>query len=99
LSQVNAWSSAQSRPLAKRTDLERAADETARRFGVERGAAAAPLPRPPHWGGYRLWFDSVELWAEGAHRFHERLRYRRGLERADAHAFRAGAWRAERLQP
>src|SRR4029078_10869167 len=47
----------------------------------------------------RLWFETVELWAEGAHRFHERLRYRRNLERADAHTYRSGAWSAERLQP
>jgi pyridoxamine 5'-phosphate oxidase len=93
LSQLNAWSSAQSRPLAASADLDRAAEKAARQFGVERGAAAArPVPRPAHWGGYRLWFDTVELWAEGAHRFHERLRYRRELEHADSHAYRAGAW-------
>ncbi len=100
LSQLNAWSSEQSRPLAQPTDLERAAEKAARQFGVEReGATARPVPRPPHWGGYRLWFETVELWAEGAHRFHERLRYRRDLARADPHAYRAGAWSAERLQP
>ena len=100
LSQLNAWSSAQSRPLAEPEQLQRAAEEAARKLGVEPdGSAARPLPRPPHWGGYRLWFETVELWAEGAHRFHERLRYRRDLERADAHAYRSGAWSAERLQP
>jgi pyridoxamine 5'-phosphate oxidase len=100
LSQINAWSSAQSRPLAEPADLERAAEKAARQFGVERGVAAGrSVPRPPHWGGYRLWFDSVELWAEGAHRFHERLRYRRDLGRGDTHAYRAGAWSVERLQP
>jgi pyridoxamine 5'-phosphate oxidase len=99
-SQINAWSSAQSRPLADPADLERAAEKAARQFGVGQGSVPArPVPRPPHWGGYRLWFETVELWAEGAHRFHERLRYRRDLERADAHAYRSGAWRAERLQP
>jgi pyridoxamine 5'-phosphate oxidase len=100
LSQLNAWSSAQSRPLSEPAQLERAAEEAARKFGVGRDRSAArPLPRPAYWGGYRLWFETVELWAEGAHRFHERLRYRRDLERADAHAYRAGAWSAERLQP
>jgi pyridoxamine 5'-phosphate oxidase len=99
LSQLNAWSSAQSRPLAQPLDLERAAEEAARRLGVERGTATRPVPRPAYWGGYRLWFETIELWAEGAHRFHERLRYRRDLERADAYAYRPGAWTAERLQP
>jgi pyridoxamine 5'-phosphate oxidase len=101
LSQLNAWSSAQSRPLASQADLEDAAARAARDLGIERdgSAAARPVPRPAHWGGYRLWFEAVELWAEGAHRFHERLRYRRHLDRADAHAYRAGAWSAQRLQP
>jgi len=99
-SQLNAWASAQSRPLAAPADLERAAQKAARQLGVDQqGGAARPVPRPAHWGGYRLWFETVELWAEGVHRFHERLRYRRDLERADAHAYRAGAWSAERLQP
>jgi len=100
LSQLNAWSSAQSRPLAEPDQLQRAAEEAALKLGVDRdGSAARPLPRPAYWGGYRLWFEAVELWAEGAHRFHERLRYRRNLERADAHTYRSGAWSAERLQP
>ena len=100
MSQLNAWSSAQSRPLARPEDLERAAESAASRFGIERdGPAPRQVPRPPHWGGYRLWFETVELWAEGAHRFHERLRYRRHLERADAHAYRGDVWSAERLQP
>jgi pyridoxamine 5'-phosphate oxidase len=94
-SQLNAWSSRQSRPLANPADLEAAAERVAR----ELGAAARPVPRPDFWGGYRLWFDTVELWAEGANRFHERLRYRRELERADASAFRIGPWSMIRLQP
>ena len=61
--------------------------------------ATRPVPRPEFWGGYRLWIDSLELWAEGANRFHERLRYRRELDRVDAFAFRAGAWTVQRLQP
>src|SRR5213078_1832407 len=61
LSQVNAWSSAQSRPLADSAQLQRAAEEAARKLGVERdGSAARPLPRPAYWGGYRLWFEAVE---------------------------------------
>jgi pyridoxamine 5'-phosphate oxidase len=99
-SQLNAWTSQQSRPLANPADLDAAASRVARELGISSdGAATVPVPRPNHWGGYRLWFDAIELWAEGAHRFHERLLYRRELARADAFAFRSGAWTAQRLQP
>jgi pyridoxamine 5'-phosphate oxidase len=100
-SQLNAWSSQQSRALASPADLDAAAERAARELGIAPDGAtvAGPVPRPDFWGGYRLWFDTVELWAEGTHRFHERLRYRRELERADAFAFRAGVWTVQRLQP
>jgi pyridoxamine 5'-phosphate oxidase len=100
-SQLNAWSSRQSRPLANPVDLEAAAERAARELGVsaEDRASAHSVPRPDYWGGYRLWFEAVELWAEGANRFHERLRYRRALDRADAFVFRADAWTVQWLQP
>jgi pyridoxamine 5'-phosphate oxidase len=100
-SQLNAWSSRQSRPLANPADLDAAAERTARELGVstEVATVAKSLPRPDYWGGYRLWFDAVELWAEGANRFHERLRYRRALDRADAFAFHAEPWTVQWLQP
>jgi len=101
LSQLNAWSSAQSRPLESPADIERAAARAARELGIapDGSSASRPVPRPAHWGGYRLWFNTLELWAEGANRFHERLLYRRALERADAFTFRATAWSVQRLQP
>ncbi len=100
-SQLNAWSSDQSRPLANPADLDAAAERAARELGIASDGATAtrPVPRPEFWGGYRLWIDSLELWAEGANRFHERLRYRRELDRVDAFAFRTGAWTVQRLQP
>jgi pyridoxamine 5'-phosphate oxidase len=93
-SQINAWSSEQSRPLADVDELERRAAGVA----AEHGAGSA-LPRPAQWGGYRLWLDAVELWVEGEHRFHERVRYERRLEPNDAHSFTADRWRWHRLQP
>jgi pyridoxamine 5'-phosphate oxidase len=100
-SQLNAWSSRQSRPLPNPADLEATAERTARELGISADGTTAsrPVPRPEHWGGYRLWFDTLELWAEGANRFHERLRYRRELDRADAFAFRGGPWTVQWLQP
>jgi pyridoxamine 5'-phosphate oxidase len=99
LSQLNAWSSDQSRPLRDPADLERAAQRKAGELRITASGAAHPLPRPEGWGGFRLWFDGIELWAEGENRFHERLYYRRTLEPLDTFAFRATRWGAQRLQP
>jgi pyridoxamine 5'-phosphate oxidase len=102
-SQVNAWSSEQSQPLADPDDLERRAAGYARELGVDAAHGSPPsgrsLPRPDFWGGFRLWLECVELWAEGSDRFHERLHYSRSLATADAFAFAAGPWRVQRLQP
>lgn len=95
-SQINAWSSQQSRPLADMSELEHRAARVAAEKG---GGSASPLPRPAFWGGYRLWLDALELWVEGAHRFHERVRYERRLTPKDAHSFAADRWHWQRLQP
>jgi pyridoxamine 5'-phosphate oxidase len=94
-SQLNAWSSEQSQPLDDPALLERRAAKIA----ADAGGAAKRLPRPDFWGGYRLWFEAVELWVEGQDRFHERVRYERQLERRDEHTFTAGRWLGRRLQP
>lgn len=93
-SQVNAWSSEQSRPLADPAALE----ERAAKVAAGRPADGT-LPRPGFWGGFRLWLDAVELWVEGRNRFHERVRYERELAARDAHSFDAGRWTSQRLQP
>lgn len=93
-SQINAWSSDQSRPLADPAALESRAAEIAATKVTERG-----LARPEFWGGFRLWIEALELWVEGQDRFHERLRYERPLTARDAHSFDAGRWSWQRLQP
>lgn len=66
-SQLGAWASKQSAPLASREDLEAALEAAEGRFqGVE-------VPRPEGWGGYRLVPDRFEFWEEGASRLHDRL--------------------------
>lgn len=105
-SQLNAWVSEQSRPLSDMDELERRATDKAQDLGLtadftDRKAAQSVvhIPRPPFWGGYRLWFTAVELWSEGKDRFHERLRYERALTAMDAYAFATGPWSHQRLQP
>jgi pyridoxamine 5'-phosphate oxidase len=93
-SQVNAWSSEQSRPLADPAALE----ERAAKVVVTKPAGGG-LPRPAFWGGFRLWLDAVELWVEGRDRFHERVRYERRLDAHDPYLFKTGRWTWQRLQP
>ena len=57
------------------------------------------VPRPAHWGGYRLWADAVELWVEGEHRVHDRARWTRSLEVRDDGTIEPGPWHHHRLQP
>jgi pyridoxamine 5'-phosphate oxidase len=92
-SRLAAWASDQSEPLASRADLEARYEAMKERFGD--GSAA---PRPPHWGGYRVWLERVELWASRPHRLHDRVLWQRELVR-DGDGFRGGAWRATRLAP
>src|SRR5207244_908960 len=85
-SRVAAWASEQSEPIASRAALLEAVSGEAKRFGVPvPGSPGAPdsvranIPRPLHWGGYRLWADAVELWVEGEARVHDRALWRRSL--------------------
>ncbi|HEY7640110.1 MAG TPA: pyridoxamine 5'-phosphate oxidase [Steroidobacteraceae bacterium] len=98
-SRVAAWASAQSEPLASRETLQQRVRETAARFGVAAGAKSGAVPRPPHWGGHRLWVERIELWAEGANRVHDRAFWTRQLQPAGEHAFTGSAWRSTRLNP
>ncbi len=105
-SQVGAWASEQSAPVASREALQKAVASTAARFGVPdpvHASDATPgefvVPRPPHWGGYRLWADSVELWVEGEGRIHDRARWTRELTPQTDGFYGVGPWSATRLQP
>ena len=82
-SQLGAWASKQSAPIEDREALLAQYDATVARFGE------GEIPRPPHWGGYRLMAQRVEFWQGGDKRLHDRFRYT--LKGAD--------WHVERLQP
>jgi pyridoxamine 5'-phosphate oxidase len=68
-SQIGAWASDQSASVATRAELDEAY------LAVERRFAGADVPRPAHWGGYRVAPHTVELWQGRENRLHDRLRY------------------------
>lgn len=70
-SKLGAWASDQSRPLDQRATFERRFSEAEDRFeGMD-------VPRPPHWGGYRLIPERLEFWTDRPHRLHERRLFTR----------------------
>lgn len=103
-SRIGAWASAQSRPIASREQLLAAVSQAEQRFGAPKSSATTGevevnIPRPPHWGGYRLWADAVELWSEGSARVHDRARWARKLKALGPGRFETQPWTATRLQP
>ncbi len=91
-SQLGAWASAQSEPIASRDDMVQRFEAVAAEHEEE------AVPRPPHWGGYRVWARACELWVEAAGRVHDRARFERSVDvRGDEVV--TGRWQSTRLQP
>ena len=82
-SKIGAWASDQSQPVVSRNELEKRFEEFSWKF-------ADNVPRPPHWGGYRVKPVEIEFWQGRENRLHDRLRYRLQQD---------GSWLIERLAP
>ena len=68
-SQIAAWTSQQSQPIASRAALEAQYQATLKRFGGN------DVARPPHWGGFKLVPERIEFWQGGEDRLHDRFVY------------------------
>jgi len=82
-SQIGAWASLQSEPLADPAQFQQRIAQAEDRFGD------GPVPRPPHWSGYRLRPDRIEFWFGRPYRLHERI----------LHTWQDDNWRQSRLYP
>ena len=83
-SRLGAWASAQSRPLASRGALMAEVAKVTATKGPN-------PPRPPFWGGFRLFPSQIEFWADGTFRLHDRFRWQRSADDA--------TWSVTRLAP
>ncbi len=83
-SQLGAWVSEQSQVIDGREILERRLAE------FDKTYQERDIPRPPHWGGYRLVPNTIEFWQGRKDRLHDRILYTRQED---------GSWRIERLAP
>lgn len=83
-SQIGAWVSNQSMVIENREVLEEREKHLIEKFGEE------PIPRPPHWGGYRLIPNYIEFWQGRPSRLHDRIAYT---------LLENGEWKIDRLSP
>jgi len=82
-SRIGAWASPQSIVIENRTILENNVTYYENEFKNS-------IPRPPHWGGYRVMPFKIEFWQGRSNRLHDRIQYTKTAE---------GSWKAERLAP
>lgn len=107
-SQLSAWGSDQSQPVESRKELIDQIKCRADKLGLiiensevslKDSENSTTLPRPPHWGGIKIWASTIELWMDGENRVHDRAAWTRELKPTDNNIFSAGKWLGIRLQP
>ena len=82
-SRIGAWASPQSNIITNRKLLENNVEKISLQFKNS-------IPRPPHWGGYRVMPELIEFWQGRSNRLHDRLQYTKTFN---------GSWKVDRLAP
>jgi len=103
LSRLGAWASNQSQPISSRQQLLTKLEAEKKRFAE----VGDDIPRPTHWGGYRLWADKIECWIAHPGRIHDRAIWTRNLvdrnqktgPEGEHEELHFSAWNSSRLQP
>ena len=85
ISRIGAWASKQSQALESRAVFEQAVVDVERQYGE------GPIPRPPHWRGFRVRPLAIEFWHDRPFRLHDRIVFRRATP--------DNAWTKQRLYP
>lgn len=101
-SQVGAWASNQSNPVEDREALDDQFKKILDRFNLTSESITRneqKIPRPPNWGGYRLWIEEIEFWLNQKDRLHDRLHFRRALTISSGGIETEKKWTVKRLQP
>ena len=99
LSRIASTASDQSEPIASRDDFMLKVANTITQLGIQFDDPDAFIPRPKHWGAYRLWANSIECWISGPSRAHDRAKWTRTLSPISDNTFTTSPWSATRLQP
>ena len=101
-SQVGAWASNQSNPVEDREALDDQFKKILDRFNLTSESITRneqKIPRPPNWGGYRLWIEEIEFWLNQKDRLHDRLHFKRALTISSEGIETEKKWTVKRLQP
>ena len=97
-SQISAWGSNQSQSVKSRKSLISQMKKKLDEFNTN-DVQEKEVPRPPHWGGIRVWAHEIELWMDGENRVHDRARWTRKIKKNEDDTFSLSEWIGSRLQP
>jgi pyridoxamine 5'-phosphate oxidase len=94
--QINASLSQQSQPINDYSTLMTSFNKTLTKHEDKTGQ---PIKRPVYWGGFRLYFSSLEFWIAGSGRFHQRYKYERMINNLSISSLNVTPWNLTKLQP